>query len=224
MDLLKKTLKKTAQVAKKASSVAIDTANKKVDEIKQKQIDKERKFIEEFPYQHRISVRQMDSTSVDLLLWEVLERDSYVVYDVNEKPIYIIKGTVMMGKHHFVITNPEKRVVGKIRKAIFNMPIPFEKEKEKCIIELNGEEPFELETYISFGEREYHFFNKGLKIRVTDKLEREFKINNRKHKKPVVHIYKKGIMRDRYTVGFDEVKNEILAIALTIGVDIIRFS
>lgn len=224
MDLLKKTLKKTVQVAKKASSVAIDTANKKVDEIKQKQIDKEREFIEEFPYQHRISVRQMDSTSVDLLLWEVLERDSYVVYDVNEKPIYIIKGTVMMGKHHFVITNPEKRVVGKIRKAIFNMPIPFEKEKEKCIIELNGEEPFEMETYISFGEREYSISNKGLNMRAIEKIEREFQVSNRKQRKPVIHIYKKGLIRDRYTVGFDEEKNEILAVALAIGLDIIRFN
>ena len=224
MNSLKRTLKKTMKVAKKASSVAMNTANQKVNEIKQKQAEKEQKFIEEFPYNYRISVCQMDSISTSLLLWEILERDSYIVYDVNEKPIYIVKGKVIMGKYHFIITNPEKKVVGKMRKLLFNMPIPFEKEKEACIIELDGEESFEMETYISFGKREYHIHNKGLRMKAIDKLEREFQINNRKQRKPVIHIYKKGIMRDKYTVGFDEEKNEILAVVMAVGLDLIRFN
>lgn len=34
---------------------------------------------------------------MDLVLWEVLERDSYVIYNADEEPVYIAKGTVLMG-------------------------------------------------------------------------------------------------------------------------------
>ncbi len=61
-------------------------------------------------------------------------------------------------------------------------------------------------------------------MKAIDKLEREFQINNRKQRKPVIHIYKKGIMRDKYTVGFDEEKNEILAVVMAVGLDLIRFN
>lgn len=164
---------------------------------------------------------------MDLILWEVLERDSYVIYNADEEPVYIAKGTVMMGKHHFVVTNRNKQLVGKVKKALINVPIPFMKERKTCSIELIGEEPFEIETCISFGEREYSVSNRSMTINA-DARDKEFQIFDKNDKKPIIHIYKvrsdEGLFMDKYYVGFDEEANKMLALLMTIGIDTIRFS
>lgn len=220
-------LDKTLNLAKKATEAAIGTANRKIDEAKQKHLEAEQKFIQEFPYKNRYIIRQKDAVSLDLVLWEVLERDSYVIYNADEEPIYIAKGTVLMGKHHFVITNPEKQQMGKICKALFNVPMPFIKERKTCTIELTGQEPFEIETCISFKEREYTVSYRNMTIKA-DTKEKEFQIFEKNSKKPIIHIYKvrsdEGFFKDKYFVGFDESDNKILAISMAIGIDTIRFS
>lgn len=221
MGLINKTLK----LAQKATNVVTDTAVKKLTEAKQKREEKERQFIAKFPYKYRYILRQKDSVSIDLILWDALERDSYVIYNSNEEPVYIAKGTMMMGKHHFIVTNPEKKVLGKVNKALFNVPIPFMKERKTCSIELPDQNPFEMETCISFNEREYTISN-GMSIK-SDNREREFQIYNKTSPKPIIHIYKicsgDGFFSDKYFVGFDEETYKTLALLLTIGIDTIRF-
>lgn len=219
-------LNKTLDLAKKATGAVVDTAGKKINEAKQKKAEEERRFIEEFPYKYRYIIRQKDAVSLDLVLWEVLERDSYVIYNADEEPVYIAKGTVMMGKHHFVVTNQEKQVMGKVNKALFSVPIPFMKERKKCSIELAGEEAFEMETCISFNEREYTVSNRSMTIKA-DNREKEFQIFDKKSKKPIIHIYKvrsdEGFFQDKYFVGFDKEANKMRALLMTIGIDTIRF-
>lgn len=220
-------LDKTLNLAKKATEAVIDTAGNKIDEAKQKRAEEERRFIAEFPYKHRYIIRQKDSVSLDLVLWDVLERDSYVIYDADENPVYIAKGTVLMGKHHFVITNPEKQEMGKVRKALFNVPIPFMKERKTCTIEIAGQEPFDIETCISLKEREYNVLYRNMSIRA-DAKEKEFQVFDKKGKKPIIHIYKirseENFFKDKYFVGFDDEANKMLAICMAIGIDTIRFS
>lgn len=220
-------LNKAIGTAVKATGKVKDAAEKKVKEAKKKRQEEERKFFEQFPYKNMYIIRQKDSISVDLVLWEVLERDYYVVYDEKDIPIYIAKGTKMMGKHHFVVTNPEKQVVGKVKKALLNIPMPFMKEHKSCSIEIEGKEPFELETYISFNERTFDIDKKGLKIEV-DSKEKEFQVKRGNRKKPIIHIYKRrsdeGFWMDKYVVGFDDEKDKMLAVFLTIGIDSIRYA
>ena len=220
-------LDKTLNLAKKATEAVIDTAGNKIDEAKQKRAEEERRFIAEFPYKHRYIIRQKDSVSLDLVLWYVLERDSYVIYDADENPVYIAKGTVLMGKHHFVITNPEKQEMGKVRKALFNVPIPFMKERKTCTIEIAVQEPFDIETCISLKEREYNVLYRNMSIRA-DAKEKEFQVFDKKGKKPIIHIYKirseENFFKDKYFVGFDDEANKMLAICMAIGIDTIRFS
>ena len=220
-------LDKTLNLAKKATEAVIDSASKKLDEAKKRHEEAEQKFIQEFPYKHRYIIRQKDSVSLDLVLWDVLERDSYVIYDADEEPIYIAKGTVLMGKHHFVITNSDKQEVGKVRKALFNIPMPFMKDRKTCTVEVNGQEPFEIETCISFKEREYNVSYSDISIRA-DTKEKEFRVFDKNSKTPIIHIYKvrsdEGFFKDKYFVGFDDESNEKLAIGIAIGIDAIRFS
>ncbi len=219
-------LNKTIGLAVKATGAVVDTAGKKLAEAKQKKEEEERRFIEEFPYKYRYIIRQKDSVSLDLVLWEILERDSYVIYNADEEPVYIAKGTVMMGKHHFVVTNPEKEVIGKVNKALFNVPMPFIKERKTCTIEIVGQNTFEMETCISFNEREYTVSNLGMTIKA-DYKEKEFQICDKNSKKTIIHIFKvrseEGFFKDKYIVGFDEESNTMLAILMTIGIDTIRF-
>lgn len=220
-------LNKAIGNAVKATGKIKEAAEKKVNEAKKKRKEEERKFFEQFPYKNMCIIRQKDSISVDLVLWEVLERDYYVIYDEKDVPIYIAKGTTMMGKHHFIVSNSEKKVVGKVKKALFNIPMPFMKERKSCSIEIEGNEAFELETYISFRERQYDIGRKGLVIEI-DSKEKEFRVKRNSRKKPIIHIYKRrsdeGFFMDKYVVGFDDEKDKILAILLTIGIDTIRYA
>lgn len=220
-------LEKTLNLAKKATERVIDTAGKKIEEARQKRIEEEQKFLREFPYKHRYTIRQKDSVSVDLVFGDVLERDSYVVYDADDEPVYMANGTVLMGKHHFVITNREKEELAKVNKALVNMPIPFMKERKSCMIEVAGEESFEMDTYISSGEREYSIYHSDLTIKA-DANGTEFRLVDRKTRKTCVHIYKvrsdEGFFKDKYYVGFDDETKKMMAICAAIGIDTIRFS
>lgn len=219
-------INKTFDLAKKATGAVVDAAGKKIAEAKQKKEEEEKRFIAEFPYKYRYIIRQKDSVSIDLVLWDVLERDSYVIYNADEEPVYIANGTVLLGKHHFVITNPQKQVMGKVKKALFNVPIPFMKERKTCTIELTDQEIFEMETCISFNEREFTVSKSGITIKA-DNREKEFRVYDKKDKKPIIHIYKvrsdEGFFKDKYFVGFDEETNKMLALLMTIGIDTIRF-
>lgn len=219
-------LDKTLSLAKKASGTVIDSANKKIDAAKQKKLEAEQKFIREFPYTNRYIVRQKESVSVDLVLWDVLEKDSYVIYNANEEPVYIAKGTMFMGKHHFVVTNSQNERVGKVSKALFKVPVPFVKDRKGFTVDIDGVKPFDVETSVSFGERDFSISN-NLNIQTNEK-EKEFKVFDKNNKKPIIHIYKvrsdERFYWDKYVVGFDDEKNKMLAFCMAIGIDAILFA
>ena len=217
---------KTKDLAKKATNAVADTAAKKIAETKQKREEEERRFIEEFPYKHRYIIRQKDSVSIDLVLWDVLERDSYVISNADDKPVYIAKGTMLFGKHHFVVTNPENEVVGKVNKALFKIPIPLAKERKSFSIEIPGQEPFVVSTYTLFNEREYSISYSNLIMKANNR-EKEFQIFEKNSIKPIIHIYKvrsdESFFRDKYYVGFDDESYLAQAILMSIGIDVIFY-
>lgn len=220
-------LGKTFELAKKAGSAAINSASRKLEEAKQKRLQEEQMFLQRFPYKYRCTIRQQDSTNVDLMVWEILEKDAYIVYDAEDTPIYIAKGTAFMGKHHFKVTSPDKKQHCKIHKALFKVPVPFIKDRKSCKVRLTGKEPFIIKTYISFKKREYAIEGRDMSIEA-DKKEKEFKIFRNDRTTPCIHIYKvrsdEGFFRDKYYVGFNDARDEMLAIATTIGIDTIRYS
>lgn len=222
-------LSKTLSVAKKATESLVDAAGRKIDDVAKKQKDDERSFLQSIPYNNVCVLLQNNTMSIAADLWEILERDSYVVYDVDQQPLYIAKGTLLMGKHHFIITNPNKVVCGKVNKALFKMPMPFVKERASCTVELPNREPFTLETMISFDGREYSSSLREIRI-VADEKEKEFRIIRAREKKPVAHIYKtrsfaKGtFFNDKYYIAFDNKKDELLAINIALAIDLIRFN
>ena len=219
-------LGKTLELAKKATSSVIESANRKLEEARQKRIEEEKKFLQEFPYKYRYIIKQGETLSLDLVLWEGLERNSYVVFDDKENPVYIAKGTFWMGRHHFIVTDNNKKRCCKINKALFNVPLPFIKERKTCKIALSEEEPFEIGTCISFKEREYSISKDGMSIKADEK-EKEFKIFRNNNDTPDIHIYKirsGEFLKGKYCVGFDNYADGILALSLAVGIDTIRFS
>lgn len=223
-------LDKTLDIAKKASKLAIDVANKKIDETKKKRAEEKDIFIESIPYKYKYVVTQGDSTSLDLGFWDVLDRDTFAVCDLNNNPIFLAKGTLLRGKHHFIVTNPNREQLAKVHKHYINFSNILEREKRTCTIELTGEESFYIQTYKEFKERQYYISKNGWDMESAGTLikENEFKFTKRRIKKPVISVYKirssEGWFNDQYITAFDDESYAVLATCLAIGVDAIRFS
>lgn len=220
---------KTLDLAKKATSAVADTAAKKIAEAKQKREEEERRFIEEFPYKYRYVMRQKESISYDidpLLLWDVLERDSYLISNANEEPAFIAKGTLMFGKHHFVVTNSNKEVIGKVNKALFKIPVPLAKDRKSFLVDIPGEENFTVSTYTLFDEADYSISLNNITMKA-DKREKEFMFLEKGNPKPIIHVYKVRsddlFLRDKYFVGFDNENYLVKAVLLTLGIDVIFY-
>lgn len=212
---------------KTASYALLETATEKINEEMTNRLQREQKFIENFPYKYRYIIRQNASTSVDLLFWEGLERDSYVVYDANDIPIYVTQGAVLLGKNSFTMRDVHKNIVAKIHKSLITLPIPLTKERQTCKIELPDEPTFDMETYVSFGDRCYLISKSDWKIEADNK-DKEFKVFTAKGKRPLIHIYKvlsfEDLFKDKYIIGFDDESYKMTALAMTIGLDTIRFA
>ena len=217
---------KALDMIKNASYTALEMATTKINEEINNQKQKEKKFIDEFPYKHKYLIKQNDTTSIDAFFFEILERDSYVIFNADNYPVYLAQGSVLFGKHCFTLTDTNKKVVAKINKALVNVPIPLMKDRKSCSIELSGETPFSMETYESFKEDHYTISKTGFSIKSDS--NNEFKIMEHKKKKPIIHIHRvrsiETLLHDKYIVGFDDEASTVLAIAITIGLDAIRFS
>ena len=132
-------LGKTLDFAKKATSVAIDSANRKLDEAKQKRLDEERSFLQEFPYKNRCTIKLSGS---------------YEIYDTEDCLRYSTKGFGLMEANNFWLASPDGNQHCKFHKALFNIPSPFTKDRKACSLEFPSKELVEIETYVSFKVRE----------------------------------------------------------------------
>ena len=223
MGLLDKTLK----IAKQASKVAMDAAGKKIDEIKKKREDENKIFVENIPYKFKYAVLLGDCDYDDFFI--ELERDSYAILDLDKdkNPIYIAKGTVLRGKHHFIVKNSNKEEVAKVHKHYVNFSIPvLEKERKTCSIELAGKEPFEMETYVELKDRQYYISKSGWKLDSSSNLirETEFRFKKGRTSKPTIIIYKTSAVERKYILAFDNEEFSDIAACFAIGIDLIRFS
>lgn len=180
----------------------------------------------EMPYQYKYIIRQQETSSVDLFLGEILERDTYILIDKENNTEFIVKGTVLMGKHHFIMKNSEAREVGRIKKSLVNIPIPFEKEPKSCSIIINDTRYCDVKTYILFGERNYSLSCSDLNIKF-DKFGKEFKIYKSESKEPICQINKTfandTTYRDKYVVGINSLEHKIPMLLIAIGIDLIRY-
>lgn len=211
MGLLDKTLK----LAKEASKAAIDAAGKKSNKQKKKRADE----IENIPYKYKYVVTQ------DVDCGIIIDRDSYGILDINNNVILLAKGTVLRGTHHFIITK-NKEEVATVHKHYFNFSGLIEREKKICTIELAGESPFEMRTYVEFKERQYDISKSGWHLSSSSNRirETEFHFNKGRTKKPAITVYKPGAISNKLIVAFDNEEYSVLAACFAIGIDLIRFS
>lgn len=239
MGLLGKAL---GAVAKKALDIAVD--NGAIDKVLQSEnvqktiknasnklnkaigMKEETDALLEMPYQYKYIIRQQETSSVDLIFGEVLERDTYILFDKENNTEFIVKGTVLMGKHHFIMKNSNAKEVGRIKKALVNIPIPFEKEAKSCSIIINDTHYCDVSTCVSFGERDYSLSYSDLHINF-DKFEKEFKIYKGKSKELICQINKTFSSdvthRDKYVVGINSLEYKIPMLLIAIGIDLVRY-
>lgn len=188
----------------------------------------EDELLKQIQYKNKVIIRQQPSTSLYMLFDEVLERDSYIVFDEKDEPKYIIKGTVLFGKHHFHMKDKNGKEVGVIKKKIINIPNPleFEKEVKSCTIEINGKKIGNFSRYKELFEKEYNYRIGDMTIEA-DKREKVLKVFSKNKENPIILIEKAvsdTVLENKYVVGFNRKDNEIKAILIAIGIDLIRKS
>ena len=52
---------KTLELVRKTAATAIDSANRKLEDAKQRKLDEQRMFWQNFPYKHRYTITPQDS-------------------------------------------------------------------------------------------------------------------------------------------------------------------
>lgn len=222
MGMLKKTVSNAVSKTKKFATNMIDTAKEatrqKIEEDRKRREEKERQFKEAFPYQHMLTIREKNIFSTkESNLWEQITNESYVITDENEKPVYIAKEDFFLGSYKYKVTNSDKKVIGHVRRHYFNFGFPFVKERHGCTVSVaETNERYRLTTYLSFKEREFGGSDGAYTVTCKDKKEfaKEFKVL--KDNAKIAHIYKvssdDGFLASRYIVGYDNKKDEVLAV------------
>lgn len=230
MGLLKKAVKATAQKANELAEKAKAEAERKKEEERLKKEENERKFRETFPFKRMYDIRK--DTTQKPEYWEKLTRNTYVVTDEKEQPVYIAKENFWIENYLFEVTDANKKVVGHIRKHLFNFGWPFVKERRGCTIWL-ADKSFRarLTTYVFWGEREFGSTENtvSVKLESKDKFGREkvYKVSKAKSNKKFSKVYRirsdEGFFKDRYIVGFDEEDDAVLASLVAIAINMIRY-
>ena len=96
------------------------------------------------------------------------------------------------------------------------------KELKTCTIELPGKNDIVIETYLSNNKRAYgvRYGEHGDKLKFNNN-DKVFKFFCSGDESPSIKIYRTGVFSYKYFVGFDDVKMIVLAIAITVGIDVI---
>lgn len=231
MGKLKKTVSNTANRTKSLAAnmlnAAKEAARQKREEERKRREEKERNFKETFPYQHMFTIREKNIfSSKESDLWEQITKESYVITDENEKPIYIAKESFWLGSYYYKVTNSDKKVIGYVRRHLFNFGFPFVKDRHGCtvrVVETN--ERYRLTTYMFLKEREFGGSDGAYSVTCKDKKEfaKEFKVS--KGNNQIAHIYKvsydDGFLASRYIVGYDNKDVEHLAVLNGLAIHLI---
>ena len=216
----------------KTTQTIIKSASSKIEEAERKRKEEEQRFILEFPYKYRYTVRQTPTVYLDLGLWQLFERKCYEVYNSNNELVFRARGSILFGNHHFVILDSDKNKVGKVNRALFNIQIPFMKKRRTCKINLINDDPFVIESHIPYGAfdlslgREYNISKRDISV-VENVKNKEYKVYGREESEPIFHIYKvrsDSFLYHQYLLGFNDEKNELPAVSVAIGIDTLHFS
>lgn len=225
MGLISKKIIKT--VSATVGEKVVNKISDKATERRNRKIEEEKKLIENLPFENKYMVRSQPSSSIDLGLWDVLERDSYIVYDDNDNPFLIAKGALVMGKHHFIVTNKDKIKIATIHKELFKFPGVFEKNRKGCRINIAEKEYIQLESYTEFDEDKYRLSGCDYSI-TADMWKKEFCIIDDRTHKTIAKILRvhseQSIFLTQYVVAFNNLQNKLLALFICICLDLVHFS
>ena len=225
MGIITTAIGKTKKIAADMIDATKVAVQKKIEEDRRRREEKERQFIESFPYKYMLTIREKSLFStLENDLWEKITNESYVITDADENAAYIAKEGLCLGSYNYKVTNSEKKVIGYVRRHLFNFGFPFVKERHGCTVKLvNTNQKFRLTTYLSFNEREFGGTEFAYRVSCKDKYAKEFKIldGNRK----IAHIFKvssdDGFLANRYIVGYDDKKDEEIAVLISLAVHFI---
>ncbi|MBQ7101391.1 MAG: hypothetical protein IJN81_07150 [Clostridia bacterium] len=131
---------------------------------------------------------------------------------------------VLTDKDTYHLYDADKNELGKIKEKLFSVGVPLlEKEVKKSEIFLGDEKLCMIKGYESFGDKCFDIYesvyrieyNKGKNILIKRNKETIATL----HKVP--YNLKEGYT-DKYVVEYNDVKNELLAVLLTIGFDTVN--
>lgn len=150
MGFLGKVLEKvieTAVATGKAEEImdVVDVVNQKISHVVGMKTEEE--IVEGSQDDYQLVIVQKVS-KVDFVFGDVDWRDFYFALDKNGKQQFAINGNLVMGKHYFSIYDNNKKELGKVRKKLITIPIPFQKETKECDIIIDGELFGTLRTYV----------------------------------------------------------------------------
>lgn len=230
MGLLKKVAEVTSQKASELAEKARAEAERKKEEERLRKEENERKFRENFLYKRMYYIKK--DTKQKPEYWEKLTRNTYVVSDENEQPVYIAKENYWIENYRYKITDSNKKTVGYIRKHLINFGWPFVKERKGCTIWL-ADNSFKarLTTYISFGEREFGSTEDTISVKLEDKdkfgREKVYRVSKADSNNVFSRVYRirsdEGYFKDKYVVGFDNEEDSVLASLVAIAINMIRY-
>lgn len=231
MGNLRKMVSNTVEKAKKLTTNLIDsakeTARQKKEADRKRREEKERHFKETFPYQYMLTIREKNIfSSKESGLWEQITSDSYVITDADEKPVYIAKESLLVGSYKYTVTDSDKKVIGHIRRHLFNFGFPFVKDRHGCTVRVaKNNERYRLTTHMFLNEREFGGLYSTYSVRCKDKKEfpKEFMIL--KGNKEIAHIYSlssdDGFLASRYIIGYNDKNNEILTVLNSLAIHLV---
>lgn len=227
MGLLGKVLEKTIE-----NAVINGNAEKLLDIVNQKishavGMKTEEEILKDNQDNYKLVIIQK-SSNIDFFFGDVDWRDFYFVLDKNEEQHFVIKGNLVMGKHYFSVFDNNKKELGKIKKKLITIPLPFQKEARECDIIIDGKMFSTMRTYVDvfLGERYIDFSADMWEIKNDNsryKFNIYFKRNQIGNVHKVISSYKDKY-DDKYVLEFQNKEYELECLMIAIAIDALFFA
>jgi len=191
-----------------ASKVALDATKNAIVKASKKNRDK---FFEKQPGTEILVISKN----------ELMNKDTFDVYDENREVKYNVKGNLTSIKHHLRIYDAKGNEIGMIKEQPVSM-LEFlfcGAKSVDLIIEINGKKRGKFTSTWSFGKPEYEVDFNGWRIE-KNIWGWEYKVL--KGNREIAHISQKvwyfdGTYGDTYVVAFPDIKNELIVLMLVLS-------
>ena len=176
-------------------------------------------YMEKYPFKCKFLIREVKHKMDDMKYVEHfgVEDEFFVVYDFDDKPVYITSSGSEKGKCSFAVMDMNRKEVSNIN-VTASM---FNSEKRICQIKWNNE-LIDISTNNSFDKRSFSVSGNTYRITSND-VGKEIKIYE--HNRLIVQMNKLpsdlGMKWGEYVIGFEKESDKMLSITFSIVVGIL---